>query len=102
MANTITRLLRPPAVARTGSVKVAVRPEAWSIHRQPDGQGAMPLLPARLDKKAYLGAVHEYTFETALGRIFVVSADLDDVLTVGDTVHLGLGAHGVSVVGSAE
>ena len=60
------------------------------------------LLPARLAKSAYLGAVHEYTFETALGSIFVVSSDLDDVLAVGDEVGLGLGVHGVSVVGSTE
>jgi iron(III) transport system ATP-binding protein len=32
----------------------------------------------------------------------VVSSDLDDVLAVGDDVQLGLGVHGVSVVGSTE
>ena len=46
--------------------------------------------------------MYEYTFETALGHIFVVSSDLDDVLAVGDAVQLSLGAHGVSVVGSTE
>eukprot|EP01037_Dinobryon_pediforme_P016613 gene16613-16794_t len=56
------------SAALSGPVKVAVRPEAWRIHRQGAG-----LLPARLDKRAYLGAVYEYTFETALGHIFVVS-----------------------------
>ncbi len=60
------------------------------------------MLPARLDKRAYLGAVYEYTFETAFGPIFVVSSDLDDVLAVGDAVQLSLGVHGVSVVGSTE
>ena len=81
----------------SGGLGVAVRPEAWRIHRQGAG-----LLPARLDKRAYLGAVHEYTFDTTLGHIFVVSSDLDDVLAVGDDVQLGLGVHGVSVVGSTE
>ncbi|WP_298214429.1 ABC transporter ATP-binding protein [Acidovorax sp.] len=90
-------VLRPRTAVRSGPVKVAVRPEAWRIHRHGDG-----LLPARLAKAAYLGAVHEYTFETALGSIFVVSADLDDVLAVGDEVLLGLGVHGVSVVGRSE
>ena len=100
--------LRPPqAVVRIGPVKVAVRPEAWRVQRQHDGKGkgdgdGKGLLAARLDKSAYLGAVHEYTFDTALGRIFVVSSDLDDVLAVGDDVQLALGAHGVSVVGSAD
>ena len=46
--------------------------------------------------------MYEYTFETALGHIFVVSSDLDDVLAVGDDVQLSLGVHGVSVVGSTE
>ena len=90
-------LLRPRTAVTSGPVKVAVRPEAWRIHRQGAG-----LLPARLDKRAYLGAVYEYTFETALGPIFVVSSDLDDVLAVGDEVQLSLGVHGVSVVGSTE
>ncbi len=87
--------LRPRTAAAPGPVKVAVRPEAWSIQRQ-----GMGLLPATLRKRAYLGAVHEYTFDTALGSIFVASADLDDVLAVGDQVQLGLGVHGVSVVES--
>ncbi|MCE1190900.1 MAG: ABC transporter ATP-binding protein [Acidovorax sp.] len=90
-------VLRPRTAVRSGPVRVAVRPEAWRITRQGEG-----LLPARLVKSAYLGAVHEYTFDTALGAVFVVSADLDDVLSVGDEVRLGLGAHGVSVVGGAE
>jgi len=90
-------VLRPRMAVQSGPVKVAVRPEAWRIHRQGTG-----LLPARLDKRAYLGAVYEYTFETALGHIFVVSSDLDDVLAMGDEVQLSLGAHGVSVVGSTE
>ena len=85
--------LRPRLASAPGPVKVAVRPEAWSIHRQGNG-----LLPAVLKKASYLGAVHEYTFDTALGSIFVTAADLGDVLTVGDAVHLGLGSHGVSVV----
>ena len=90
-------VLRPRTAVTSGPVKVAVRPEAWRIHRQGAG-----MLPARLDKRAYLGAVYEYTFETALGHIFVVSSDLDNVLAVGDEVQLSLGVHGVSVVGSTE
>ena len=90
-------VLRPRAVVHSGPVKVAVRPEAWRIARCGEG-----LLPARLDKLAYLGAVYEYTFDTELGSIFVVSSDLDDVLAVGDQVLLGLGVHGVSVVGGTD
>jgi iron(III) transport system ATP-binding protein len=75
-----------------GAVKVAVRPEAW--HIGPPGTG----MGARLAKLSYLGSNYEYTFETELGPIFVVSADLGRVLDVGVDVGLGLADHGVSVV----
>ncbi|MBG9389379.1 ABC transporter ATP-binding protein [Caenimonas aquaedulcis] len=75
-----------------GAVKVAVRPEAW--HIGPPGNG----LEARLSKLAYLGSNYEYTFETELGPIFVVSSNLARVLDIGTDVGLGLADHGVSVV----
>jgi iron(III) transport system ATP-binding protein len=75
-----------------GAVKVAVRPEAW--HVGPPGHG----LNGRLAKLAYLGSNYEYTFETELGPIFVVSADLGRVLSLGSDVGLRLADHGVSVV----
>ena len=75
-----------------GAVKVAVRPEAWRV--VPEGQG----LPAVLRKSAYLGSVLEYTFDTDLGPVFVVSPDLEAALPVGARVALNLGTHGVSVV----
>ena len=75
-----------------GAVKVAVRPEAW--HIGPPGTG----LAARLAKAAYLGSNYEYSFETELGPIFVVSPDLGNVLDVGADVGLRLADHGVSVV----
>lgn len=89
-------VLRPRLEVPAGRVKVAVGPEAWRIARQ-SGTAA---LAARLGHVAYLGAVYEYTFDTALGRIFVVSGDLDDVLAPGDELFLTLGLHGVSVFGS--
>ncbi len=85
-----------PARARAwceGAVKVAVRPEAW--HIGPPGTG----LGARLAKLAYLGSNYEYTFETELGPIFVVSPDLARVLDVGSDV--GLAAGGPRRVGGA-
>jgi iron(III) transport system ATP-binding protein len=75
-----------------GAVKVAVRPEAW--HIGPPGDG----LAARLAKSAYLGSNYEYSFETELGVIFVVSPDLGNVLDIGTDVGLRLADHGVSVV----
>jgi iron(III) transport system ATP-binding protein len=78
-----------------GPVKVAVRPEAW--HVGPPGHG----LNGRLAKLAYLGSNYEYTFETELGPVFVVSPDVGEVLSIGSDVGLHLGGHGVSVVQSA-
>ena len=75
-----------------GPVKVAVRPEAWQIHH--DGKG----VGGTLVKRSYLGSFFEYTFETVLGNIFVVSPDLADVLPLGACVGLTLADHGVSVV----
>ena len=78
---------------QAGAVKVAVRPEAWHVHRS--GEYA---LKGKLLKSAYLGSFYEYTFETMLGNIFVVSPDLTDVLPLGAEVGLTLAEHGVSVV----
>ncbi|MFZ4286065.1 ABC transporter ATP-binding protein [Variovorax sp. HJSM1_2] len=90
----ITLAARPGVAA--GPVKVAVRPEAWHIGAAASADATS--LPATLLKSAYLGSFFEYTFETALGKIFVVSPDLTNVLPVGATVVLRLADHGVSVV----
>jgi iron(III) transport system ATP-binding protein len=78
---------------QAGAVKVAVRPEAWHIHREGSFE-----LKGKLLKSAYLGSFYEYTFETVLGHIFVVSSDLTDVVPLGADVGLTLAEHGVSVV----
>ena len=82
----------PKQKVDSGAVKVAVRPEAWQINR--DGQG----VSGTLRKRSYLGSFFEYTFDTMLGSIFVVSPDLTHVLDVGTEVGLSLADHGVSVV----
>ena len=84
--------ITPRQSVAPGAVKVAVRPEAWQVG--PPGQG----LDGRLAKLAYLGSVYEYTFETELGPVFVVSPDLQRVLDLGSDVGLQLAEHGVSVV----
>jgi iron(III) transport system ATP-binding protein len=76
-----------------GKVKVAVRPEAWQV--LPAGQGE---LAGKVEKSAYLGSFHEYTFATELGAIFVVSPDVERVWKPGDAVSLRLLGHGLSVV----
>ena len=84
-------LHREPRAA--GKVKVAVRPEAWQV--RPAGQGA---LAATLSKLAYLGNAFEYTFETELGAIFVLSSDVENVHSLGAALSLSLAGHGLSVV----
>ncbi len=84
--------LTPRNAVPSGAIKVAVRPEAWQIHHVGEG------MAAKLVKSAYLGSFFEYTFDTELGKIFVVSPDLTDVLPLGAEVKLTLASHGVSVV----
>ena len=84
--------ITPNQKVGAGTVKVAVRPEAWQINRDNAG------IKAKLIKRSYLGSFFEYTFETSLGQIFVVSPDLTNVLDVGTEIGLSLADHGVSVV----
>ncbi len=86
--------LAPPSAAGAGQVlKVAVRPEAWRI--VPAGEGE---LAASVQKAAYLGSTREYTFETALGPIFVVAAEAARTLQPGERAGLRLAGHGVAIV----
>lgn len=82
-----------PASMPAGPVKVAIRPEAWSIRAA--GEAG---LAAELTKLTYLGSIMEYTFSTALGEIFVVSPEVKVRLSAGAQVSLALDGHGVSVV----
>ncbi len=82
----------PKKPVTQGKVKVAVRPEAWQIGAPGTG------LAATLAKRAYLGSFYEYSFDSELGSIFVVSPDLVNVLALGADVSLNLSEHGVSVV----
>jgi iron(III) transport system ATP-binding protein len=85
-----------------GSVKVAVRPEAWRVGQTPAADGS-PEMAARLLKGAYLGSACEYTFDTALGVLLVVvSADHAPTLQVGELAYLSLSGRGVSVVGASR
>ena len=88
-------LITPKQQVIAGAVKVAVRPEAWQIDRGGSG------VSGKLVKRSYLGSFFEYTFDTVLGNIFVVSPDLTDVLPLGTQVGLSLANHGVSVVKAA-
>ena len=84
----------PPSAAAAGqALKVAVRPEAWRIVGPGEGE-----LAAIVQKAAYLGSTREYTFETALGAIFVVAAEATRTLQPGELAGLRLAGHGVALV----
>ncbi len=89
--------LGPAEAGAPGPVQLAIRPEAWRV--RPEGVG---LLAATVAKTAYLGSVRESTFATALGEIFVVSADLGSTLKAGDAASLDLGTHGWSLLDDRE
>jgi len=86
----------PRHAVAVGAVKVAVRPEAWHIQQGAARDGLD--LPATLVKSAYLGSCYEYSFDTVLGRVFVVSPEVAMRLPLGAEVLLSLAAQGVSVV----
>jgi len=49
-------------------------------------------------KQTYVGSIVEYTFESPLGDIFVVSPGVRQPLSQGTPVGLYLADHGVSIV----
>ena len=84
----------PPSAQGAGrALKVAVRPEAWRI--VPEGEGE---LAGVVQKSAYLGSTREYTFETALGPIFVVATEGTRTLRPGERAGLRLAGQGVAIV----
>ena len=73
--------------------KVAVRPSAWTV--LPHGAG---VLAATVTRSAYLGSVHEYTFDTSIGPVFVAVPSSGPPLMPGAAASLALGDHGWSVL----
>ena len=80
---------------RADSVKVAIRPEAWSVAPQADTTSG---LCGTVKKQAYLGSAQELTVDTPLGDIFVVSPNVERDWRVGDGLTLTLNERGVAVL----
>ena len=88
-----------------GAVKVAVRPEAWRItalDASPAGamlHGQIPgQIPGQVRAVAYLGNCVEYSIDSDIGALLVVSHELQPRLRSGDAVGLQLREQGVAVV----
>jgi iron(III) transport system ATP-binding protein len=79
-----------------GECDVAIRPEA--IELVPDRDAP---LAATVKKAAYLGQLMEYTLDTPIGALFVISTTVDRPLAVGAHVGVALANHGVVVIANA-
>ncbi len=84
-----------------GPVKIAVRPEGWTV--LPPGHEGAPgtlegTLMGALVKTAYLGSVQELTVATLLGELFVVTPEVERDWQPGQALALRLAGHGVAVM----
>src|SRR5437588_6144655 len=81
-----------------GAVDVSIRPEAIEFRNGNDADAA---LAGPVRKAAYIGGSMEYTVDTAIGQLFIVSMAVDRPLAVGARVSLTLANHGVGPIASA-
>ncbi len=76
-----------------GECEVAIRPEAIEI--RPEGTAP---LAATVKKASYLGQLMEYTLDTPIGELFVITTAVDRPLDVGTSVGVALAKHGVVLI----
>jgi len=81
-----------------GAVDVSIRPEAIEFR---NGGDADETLAGTVRKAAYIGGSMEYTVDTAIGQLFIVSMAVDRPLAVGASVGLVLANHGVVPIAAA-
>jgi iron(III) transport system ATP-binding protein len=80
-----------------GAVDVAIRPEAIQIEASDTTAG----LIGSVRKATYVGGSMEYTVDTAIGPLFIVTMAVDRPLAVGAKVSLALARHGVVPIAAA-
>jgi iron(III) transport system ATP-binding protein len=76
-----------------GDVDLSIRPEAITFTTQ----DAAPL-KATVRKAAYLGGLMEYTLDSPIGDLFVISTSVDRPVALGTGVGVRLASHGVVVI----
>jgi len=76
-----------------GEVDLSIRPEAITLVRPEDAP-----LTATVRKASYLGGLIEYTLESPIGALFVISVAVDHTVAVGTDVGVELAPHGVVVI----
>jgi len=88
-----TTLTLPHRGLPDGEVDLSIRPEAITF-TPPEGAP----LKATVRKAAYLGGLMEYTLESSIGELFVISTAVEEPLVVGTAVGIALAHHGVVVI----
>jgi iron(III) transport system ATP-binding protein len=76
-----------------GAVELSIRPEAVTFV---PATGAP--LTATVRKASYLGGLMEYTLDTRIGELFVISTGVEAPQGVGTVVGVALAAHGVVAI----
>ncbi|MET0440845.1 MAG: ABC transporter ATP-binding protein [Casimicrobiaceae bacterium] len=76
-----------------GSVDVSIRPEAIDVRAEADGP-----IRGTVRKAAYLGGIMEYSIDSDIGELFVVSTTVERPLPAGTVVGIALADHGVVVI----
>ncbi|MEP7276845.1 MAG: ABC transporter ATP-binding protein [Betaproteobacteria bacterium] len=76
-----------------GSVDVSIRPEAIDVR-----PGSAGPIRGTIRKASYLGGIMEYSLDTDIGDLFVISTAVERPLAAGTAVDVKLADHGVVVI----
>jgi iron(III) transport system ATP-binding protein len=76
-----------------GEVELSIRPEAVTFV-----PAAGAPLTATVRKASYLGGLMEYTLDTRIGELFVISTAVEQPYTAGSIVGVALAQHGVVAI----
>ena len=88
-----TTLSLPHRGLTDGDVDLSIRPEAITFTPHHDAP-----LTATVRKVAYLGGLVEYTLDSPIGELFVISMAVEHPVAAGTLVGIALARHGVVVI----
>ncbi len=81
-----------------GPAKIAIRPESIQLNVGAKSGG----LPGTVLKATYLGSHMEYTVETEIGELFVISPDVDNPVATGMGVEAIVAKRGATLISTAD
>ena len=81
-----------------GPAKIAIRPESIQLNVGANSGG----LPGTVLKATYLGSHMEYTVETEIGELFVISPDVDNPVATGKGVEAVVAKRGATLISAAD